>query len=71
MHVAGAINTSTDFLSRVKFTPKERIEHKIREDILTLPMIKNHQKINTADEEQQSFLLEVIIETEEEIMLCK
>ena len=45
MHVAGSQNTAADFLARLELTPKENVQLKLRDDILTSPIevIFNHQ----------------------------
>ena len=71
MHVAGTQNTAADFLSRIDLNPKERVELKIRDDITIRPIQANLQSTDVADEEQQFFLPDETIETEEEILLRK
>ena len=71
MHVAGTQNTAADFLSRIDLNPKEKVELKIRNDILIQPIQVNLQSTDVADEEQLFFLPEETIETEEEILLQK
>ena len=71
MHVAGTQNTAADFLSRIDFNPKEKVELKIRNDITIQPIQVNLQSTDVADEEQLFFLPEETIETEEEILLQK
>ena len=71
MHVAGTQNTAADFLSRIELTPKERVELKIREDIIIRPIQVNLQSTDVADEKQFFFLPNETIETEEEILLQK
>ena len=56
MHVAGSQNTATDFLSRLELTPKEKVQLKLRDDILTSPIEVNLQSSDVADEEQLFFL---------------
>ena len=41
MHVAGSQNTAADFLSRLELTPKEKVQLKLRGDILTSPIEVN------------------------------
>ena len=41
MHVAGSQNTAADFLSRLELTPKERVQLKLRDDIITAPIEVN------------------------------
>ena len=43
MHVAGSQNTAADVLSRLELTPKEKVQLKLRDDILTSPIEVNHQ----------------------------
>ena len=38
MHVAGSQNTAADFLSRLELTPNERVQLKLRDDIITAPI---------------------------------
>ena len=56
MHVAGSQNTAADFLSRLELTPKERIQLKLRDDIITAPIEVNLQSTDVADEGQLFFL---------------
>ena len=49
-HVAGSQNTAADFLSRLKLTPKEQVQLKIRDDILTSTMEVSSQSTDVADE---------------------
>ena len=56
MHVAGSQNTAADFLSRLELTPKEKVQLKLRDDILTSPIEVNLQSSDVADEEQLFFL---------------
>ena len=70
MHVAGTQNTAADFLSRIDLNPKERVELKIRNDIMIRPIQVNLQSTDVAAEKQPSFLPEETIETEE-ILLQK
>ena len=71
MHVAGTLDTAADFLSRLEITPKEKIELTIREDIRTTPIQINMQSTDVADDEQQFFLPDERLETEEEILQRK
>ena len=71
MHVAGTLNTAADFLSRLEVTPKDKIELTIREDIRTTPRQINMQSTDVADDEQQFFLPDEQLETEEEILQRK
>ena len=52
MHVAGSQNTAADFLSRLELTPKEKVQLKLRDDIITAPIEVNLQSTDVADEEQ-------------------
>ena len=56
MQVAGLQNTTADFLSRLKLTPKEEVQLKLRDDNLTAPIEVNLQLTDVADEEQLFFL---------------
>ena len=56
MHVAGSQNTAAGFLSRLELTPKEKVQFKLRDNILTSPIEINLQSTNGADEEQFFFL---------------
>ena len=67
MHVAGSQNTAADFLSRLELTPKERIQLKLRDDIITAPIEVNLQSTDVADEEQLFFLPDEEEESEQEI----
>ena len=71
MHVAGTQNTAADFLSRIDLNPREKVELKMRNDILIQPIQVNLQSTDVADEEQLFFFPEETIETEEEILLQK
>ena len=71
MHVAGTQNTAADFLSRIDVNTKEKVELKIRNDILIRPIQVNLQSTDVADEEQFFFLPDETIETDEEILLQK
>ena len=55
MHVAGSQNTAADFLSRLELTPKEKVQLKLRNDILTSPIVVNIQSSDVAVEEQLFF----------------
>ena len=52
MHVAGSQNTAADFLSCLELTPIEKVQLKLRDDIITAPIEVNLQSTNVADEEQ-------------------
>ena len=65
--VAGTLTTAADFLSRLELTPK-KVKLIIREDIKTLPIQIKMQSTNVAEEEQQIFLPDETIETEEETL---
>ena len=71
MHVAGSQNTAADFLSRLELTPKERIQLKLRDDIITAPIEVNLQSTDVADEEQLFFLPDDEEESEQEIFARK
>ena len=71
MHVAGCQNTAAGFLSRLELTPKEKIQLKIRDDILTSPIDVNRQSSDVADEEQLFFLPDEKEESEQEIFARK
>ena len=71
MHVAGSQNTAADFLSRLELTPKERIQIKLRDDIITAPIEVNLQSTDVADEEQLFFLPNEEEESEQEIFARK
>ena len=71
MHVAGSQNTAADFLSRLELTPKEKVQLKLRDDILTSPVEVNLQSSDVADEEQLFFLPDDEEESEQEIFARK
>ena len=71
MHVAGSQNTAADFLSRLELTPKEKVQLKLRDDILTSPIEVNLQSSDVADEEQLYFLPDEEDETEQKIFARK
>ena len=48
----GSQNTAADFLSRLELTPKEKVQLKLRDDIITAPIEVNLQSTDVADEEQ-------------------
>ena len=66
MHVEGSQYTAADFLSRLKLTPKEKVQLKLRDDILTSPIKANLQSTDVADEEQLVFLPNEEEESEQE-----
>ena len=51
-HVAGAMNTAADFLSRSEITPTEKLELNLRNDIQTKAIEVNIQSSGIAEEEQ-------------------
>ena len=67
MHVAGSQNTTADILSRLEFSPKEKVELKLREDILTSPIEVNLHSTDVAFEENIFFLPAEEEESEHEI----
>ena len=72
MHVAGSQNTAADVLSRLELTRKEKVQPKLRCDILTSPIEVNLQSSDVADEEQLFFLPdEEEEESEQEIFARK
>ena len=71
MHVAGSKNTAADFFSRHELTPKEKVQLKLRDDILTSPIEVNLQSSDVADEEQLFFLPDEEEESEQEIYARK
>ena len=71
MHVAGSQNTAADFLSRLELTPKEKVQLKIRDDILTTPIEVNLQSSDVADEEPLFFLPYEEEESEQEMYARK
>ena len=71
MHVAARQNTAADFLTRLELTPKESVQLKLRDDILTLPIEVNLQTTDVADEEQLFFLRDEEQESEQEILQGK
>ena len=71
MHVAGSQNTAAEFLSRLELTPKERIQLKLRDDIITAPIEVNLQSTDVADEEQLFFLPDEEEESEQEVFARK
>ena len=71
MHVAGSQNTAADFISRLELTPKEKVQLKLRDDILTSPIEVNLQSSDVADKEQLFFLPDEEDESEQEIFARK
>ena len=71
MHVAGSQNTAADFLSRLELTPKEKVQLKLRDDVLTSPIEVNLQSSDVTDEEQLFFLPDEEDESEQEIFARK
>ena len=51
-HIAGSVNTSADFLSRLELRATEKIRLKIREDIQTTPIEVTKSSSDVADEKQ-------------------
>ena len=54
-HVAGSVNTTAGFLSRIELKVTEKIRNKIREDIHTTPIEVTISSSDVADEEQIFF----------------
>ena len=54
-HIAGSVNTTADFLSRLELKVTEKIRLKIREDIHTTPIEMTTSSSDVADEEQMFF----------------
>ena len=72
MYVAGSQNTAEDFLSRPEVIPKEKVQLKLRDDILTSPIEVNLQSSDVADEEQLFILPdEEEEESEQERNFCE
>ena len=71
MHVAGSQNTAADFLSRLELTPKEKVQLKLRDDMITAPIEVNLQSTDFADEEQLFFLPDEEEESEQETFARK
>ena len=71
MHVAGSQNTAADFLSRLELTPKEKVQLKLRDDILTSPIEVNIQSSDVADDERLFFLPDEDEESEQTIVARK
>ena len=66
-HVAGAMNTAADFLSRAETNPTEKLERNIRNDVTTLAIEVNIQSTGVAEEETLYILPE---ESPTEQQLC-
>ena len=71
MHEAGSQNTAGDFLSRLELTCREKMQLKLRDDILTAPIEVNLQTTDVAHEEQLFFLPDEEEESEQEISARK
>ena len=71
MHVAGSQNTATDFLSRLELTAKEKVQLKLKDDILTSPIEVHLQSSDVADEEQLFLLPDEEEKSEQEIFARK
>ena len=70
IHVAGSQNTAADFLSRLELTPNEKVQLKLRDDIITAP-IEINLITDVADEEHLFFLPDEEEESEQEISAKK
>ena len=71
-HIAGAVNTAADFLSRLELKVTQRIRLKIREDVQTTPIEVTTSSSDVADEEQFFFTQpDHPDETEEQILQRK
>ena len=71
-HIAGSVNTTADFLSRLELEVTERICLKIREDVQTTPIDFTTSSSVVADEEQFFFThTDDQHETEEQILQTK
>ena len=55
VHIAGAVNTAADFLSKIEPKVTEKIRLKVREDIQTTPIEVTTSSSDVADEEQLFF----------------
>ena len=55
MHVAGSQNTAAAFLSRLELTPKEKIQLKLRDDIITAPIEVNLQSTHRCRRRRTTF----------------
>ena len=54
-HIAGSVNTTADFFSRLELKATERVRLKIREDVQTTPIEVTTSSSDVADEEQFFF----------------
>ena len=70
-HVTGSQNTAADFLSRLGLTPKQKVQLKLRDNILTSPIETNLQSLDVADEEQLFFLPDEEEESEQKVFARK
>ena len=71
-HIAGSVDTATDFLSRLEMKVTERTRLKIREDVQTTPIEVTTSSSDVADEEQFFFTQkDDQDETEEQILQRK
>ena len=59
-HVAGAMNTAADFLSRAEVNPTEKLEMNIRNDVTTKAIEVNIQSTGVAEEESLYILPEEV-----------
>ena len=71
MNVAGSQNTAADFLSILKLMPKEKVQLKIRDKVLTSPKEVNHQSSDVVDDKQFFFLPDEEEESEQDIFARK
>ena len=69
MHVAGSQNTAAD--SRLELIPKEKVQLKLRDDILTSPIEVILQPSDVVDEEKLFFLPDEEEESEQETFARK
>ena len=65
-HVAGAMNTAADFLSRAEINPTEKLEMNIRNDVTTQAIEVNIQSTGVA-EEDTLYVLPDEIPTEQQL----
>ena len=65
-HVAGAMNTAADFLSRAETNPTEKLEMNIRNDVTTQAIEVNYQSTGVA-EEDTLYVLPDEIPTEQQL----
>ena len=71
-HIAGSVNTTADFLSRLELKVTEKFRLKIREDVQTTPIEVTTSSSDVADEEQFFFMYtDDQDETEEQILQRK